>query len=239
MKLDLHIRKTLGGNRKARGSQQGSSTFELNVELQSSATRMVIVGPSGSGKSLTLQAIAGLLRPDQGHIHLDGEVLFDADRDIHQAPQARRMAYLFQDHALFPHLTVRQNIGFALRRGWLNPGRHHTHERVERWLDAFELRPQADQYPAELSGGQRQRTALARALVTEPRALLLDEPFSALDPALRSTMRHELLALQRQLQVPMIVITHDPEDAALLGQHVVQLRGGQVADSQDTSRPSA
>ena len=239
MKLDLHIRKTLGANRKARGSQQGSSTFELNVELQSSATRMVIVGPSGSGKSLTLQAIAGLLRPDQGHIHLDGEVLFDADRDIHQAPQARRMAYLFQDHALFPHLTVRQNIGFALRRGWLNPGRHHTHERVERWLDAFELRPQADQYPAELSGGQRQRTALARALVTEPRALLLDEPFSALDPALRNTMRHELLALQRQLQVPMIVITHDPEDAALLGQHVVQLRDGQVADSQDTSRPSA
>ena len=239
MKLDLHIRKTLGGNRKARGSQQGSSTFELNVELQSSATRMVIVGPSGSGKSLTLQAIAGLLRPDQGHIHLDGEVLFDAARHIHRPPQARQMAYLFQDHALFPHLTVRQNIGFALRRGWLNPGRQHTHERIERWLDAFALRPQADQYPAELSGGQRQRTALARALVTEPRALLLDEPFSALDPALRNTMRHELLALQRQLQVPMIVITHDPEDAALLGQHVVQLRDGRVADSQDTSRPSA
>ena len=149
------------------------------------------------------------------------------------------MAYLFQDHALFPHLTVRQNIGFALRRGWLNPGHQHTHERIERWLDAFALRPQADQYPAELSGGQRQRTALARALVTEPRALLLDEPFSALDPALRNTMRHELLALQRQLQVPMIVITHDPEDAALLGQHVVQLRDGRVADSQDTSRPSA
>ncbi|MDO4681217.1 MAG: ABC transporter ATP-binding protein [Lautropia sp.] len=223
MKLDLHIRKRYDSKRHP---------FQLDVRLQSAHSRIVIVGPSGSGKSLTLKAIAGLLQPDEGHIHLDGQVLFDSARQIHLPPQARQMAYLFQDYALFPHLTVRQNIGFALSQGWLNPRRHLQHERVDHWLDSFQLRPLADQYPAELSGGQRQRTALARALVAEPRALLLDEPFSALDPDLRQSMRQELAELQHRLQVPLILITHDPEDAAVLGQHVVQLREGRVADSQ-------
>ncbi len=217
MQLDLDIRKTL---------RSGKREFHLDVRLQSTSQRIVIAGPSGAGKSLTLKAIAGLLRPDAGHIRLDGRMLFDAAANIHLPPQTREVAYLFQDYALFPHLTVRQNIAFPLSRSWLNPRRHKRHEAVDYWLDAFRLGPMAHQFPGELSGGQRQRTALARALVSEPRALLLDEPFAALDPELRSAMREELSDLQRRLQVPMVLITHDPEDVAAFGGDVFRLRDG-------------
>ena len=221
MKLDLDIQKTL---------TSGTRSFTLSVQLQSEHQRIVIVGASGSGKSLTLQALAGLLRPDSGHIRLDGDTLFDAAQNIWLPAQERRLAYVFQDYALFPHLTVYQNVAFALGTSWRNPPRHAQRAQwpasVARWLDLFGLAALAGQYPSELSGGQRQRTALARALVTEPRALLLDEPFSALDPTLRTTMRTELLALQERLQVPMILITHDPEDATALGQHAVEMRNG-------------
>lgn len=219
MELDLDIRKTL---------RSGKRVFQLDVRLQSKSQRIVIFGPSGSGKTLTLKAIAGLLRPDSGHIRLDGRVLFDAVAGIHLPPQAREVAYVFQDYALFPHLTVRQNIAFALARGWLNPRQHEQHEAVEYWLDAFRIGHLAHQFPSELSGGQRQRTALARALVTQPRALLLDEPFAALDAALRTAMRGELEELQHRLQVPMVLITHDPEDAAVFGDHVLNLQDGRL-----------
>lgn len=219
MQLDIDIRKTM---------RSGKRAFRLDVRLQSSSRRLVIVGPSGSGKSLTLKAIAGLLRPDAGHIRLDGHVLFDAAAGVHLPPQAREVAYVFQDYALFPHLTVRQNIAFSLAGGWVNPRQTHQHEAVDYWLDAFQLGHLADQLPSELSGGQRQRTALARALVAKPRALLLDEPFSALDPTLRITMRGELDELQQRLQVPMVLITHDPEDAAVFGDHVLTLHDGRL-----------
>ena len=225
MKLDLDIRKTL---------TSATRTFTLSVQLQSDHERIVIVGPSGSGKSLTLQAIAGLLTPDAGHIRLEGDTLYDASSQICLPPQARRLAHVFQDYALFPHLTVYQNVAFSLRNSWRNPPSHPERSQwqpsVARWLDAFGLTSLASQYPSELSGGQRQRTALARALVTEPRALLLDEPFSALDPHLRATMRQELLALQQRLRVPLILITHDVEDAKVLGQHVVQMQDGRLQD---------
>ena len=220
MLLDLDIRKTL---------RAGKQSFALDVRLQTDSRRIVILGPSGAGKSLTLKAIAGLLRPDAGHVRIDGHVLFDADRGIDLAPQKRALAYVFQDYALFPHLTVRQNIAFPLVRGWFNPRRRHHGREVEYWCEAFQLGQVADQYPHELSGGQKQRTALARALVTQPRALLLDEPFAALDPALRARMRSELKDLQQRLQVPMVLITHDPEDARVFGDHVLDLRDGRLA----------
>lgn len=219
MLLDIDIDKTL---------RSGQRSFRLQVRYRTEALRLVILGPSGSGKSLTLQAIAGLVRPDRGHIRLGGRSLFDAAADINLAPQARQSGYLFQDYALFPHLDVRQNIAFGLARGWRNPSADAGGAAVEYWLDAFELRQMAHQLPGALSGGQRQRAALARALVTQPRVLLLDEPFTALDTALRATMRQELDQLQRRLQVPMILITHDPEDAAIFGENVLRLRDGSI-----------
>lgn len=217
MHMDIHIQKTL---------KAGQQVFQLDVSWQLDTRRLVIMGPSGAGKSLTLQAIAGLLTPDHGHIRLAGQTLFDSARGVRLSPQARQFAYLFQDYALFPHLTVRQNIGFSLLRGWLNPSRQQRHAQVDEWLELFRLTGVANHYPDQLSGGQAQRTALARALIAKPKALLLDEPFAALDPALRTHMRAELDALQQRLQVPMILITHDPDDAAVFGPQVVHLQGG-------------
>ena len=210
--------------------------FLLAVRFSTTALRTVVYGPSGAGKSLTLRAIAGLLRPDRGMIRVDGQSLFDGERGVNVPPRDRRFGFLFQDYALFPHLTVRQNVAFGLSRGLLNPGRAHRSEPVARWLAAFRLEEVADQWPSQLSGGQRQRTALARALVDSPRALLLDEPFSALDPALRDRMRDELDELLDRVEVPMVMITHDPEDLRRFGQHVVQLRDGAV---RAADRPSA
>lgn len=225
MQIDLNIRKTL---------RSGKRTFELNMSFSSHDQRIVIFGPSGSGKSLTLKAIAGLMRPDSGYIRLDGATLFDASAGIDLAPQVRKVAYLFQDYALFPHLTVRQNVGFGLVHGILNPRPHHHDKAVDYWLDAFHLTDLAHQLPDELSGGQRQRVALARALVIHPRALLLDEPFAALDPALRVRMRAELDELQRRLEVPMVLITHDPEDVRTFGGHPLRLHDGMIRAEEES-----
>lgn len=223
MQFDLDIRKTL---------RSGKRTFELNLQWRSDCQRLVILGPSGSGKSQTLKAIAGLTTPDSGHVRLGGNTLFDARAGINLSPQARKVAYLFQDYALFPHLNVRQNVGFGMARGWFNPHARAQLAAVDHWLDVFELTAVAHQFPDELSGGQRQRAALARALVARPGALLLDEPFAALDLALRVRMRDELDALQRRLRVPMILITHDPEDARVFGEEVLQLREGAMGGDE-------
>ncbi|WP_377158643.1 sulfate/molybdate ABC transporter ATP-binding protein [Roseateles sp. UC29_93] len=223
MSFEVRIRKHVEG---------GGRRFELDVAFRTDARRTVIYGPSGAGKSLTLQAIAGLLKPDAGTIHIDGHPVFDSASRIDVPARERRLGYLFQDYALFPRLTVRQNIAFALKRGWRNPSRHEGGEAVDRWIQAFELERVAQQRPHQLSGGQRQRTALARALVNEPRALLLDEPFSALDPALRGRMRTELDTLLERVGVPMLMITHDPEDLARFGDHRVMLRDGRVREAE-------
>lgn len=222
MLLDLDIRKTLCS---------GKRSFQLDVRLQSDSHRIVLMGPSGSGKSLTLKAIAGLMRPDAGHVRVAGDTLFDAAARIDVPPQARGTAYVFQDYALFPHLSVRQNIAFPLLSGWLNPRQSVQNAAVDYWLDALQISDISHQFPDSLSGGQRQRTALARALVVEPRMLLLDEPFAAVDPVLRVEMRSELDALQCRLQVPMLLITHDPDDAAAFGEHVFTVQDGRIVDA--------
>jgi len=222
MSFDVQVRKRVSG---------GGRSFDLDVRFRIEARRAVIYGPSGAGKSLTLLAIAGLLQPDSGRIVFDGLTLFDSGAGIDLPARARRFGYLFQDYALFPQLNVRQNIAFGLQRGLLNPSPRAGGAAVERWLQAFELDAVAGQRPHELSGGQRQRTALARALVNEPRALLLDEPFSALDPELRDRMRAELQVLLDRIDIPMLMITHDPEDLARFGEARLQLLDGVISPS--------
>ena len=213
--------------------QHGESRFDLQVRFRSEVSRLVLFGPSGAGKSLTLKVMAGILRPDGGRVQIAGQTLFDSASGVNRSAQQRRLAYVFQDYALFPHLTVQQNIAFALRTGWVNPPRGAGDASVQRWIETFQLQPVAGHYPHQISGGQRQRTALARALVNGPCALLLDEPFAALDRGLRQQLREELSELQARLRIPMLVITHDDDDVAFLAEHVVQLRGGRVVtDSQ-------
>ena len=212
--------------------QAGDRQFGLVIDWQTRARRIVIHGPSGAGKSLTLQALAGLLTPDDGCITLDGVRLFDRAAGINVPSRQRRLGYLFQDYALFPQLDVRQNIAFAVRTGWRNPARQLRDPQVEHWIDQFGLRAVATQLPHTLSGGQRQRTALARALVTRPRALLLDEPFSALDAALRARLRDELDGVLQQLDIPLILISHDADDLHRFGDAQLALCDGQLADNR-------
>jgi molybdate transport system ATP-binding protein len=231
VRWDVSIQKTLvsGGHR-----------FLLDIAFRSNATRLVLFGPSGAGKSLTLRAIAGLLRPDRGAVALDGEALFDSDTGVDVPAGKRRLGYVFQEYALFPHLTVRQNVSFGLSRGMRNPRRRDAPAAADRWLDLLEIRPLADRYPDELSGGQRQRTALARALAAEPRALLLDEPFAALDASLRVRLRDELRELQSSLGLPILLITHDEADVAAFADDVVRIDDGRaVADSPPTDQDPA
>ncbi len=225
MSFDIDIVKAVHSERRS---------FELQVRFTTNARRTVIFGPSGAGKSLTLLAIAGLLTPDSGRIAFDGEVLFDHGAGIDRPARSRGFGYLFQDYALFPKLNVRQNIAFGLRHGLRNPSANVSGDAIEHWLRAFELQAVAAQRPDELSGGQRQRTALARALVHSPRALLLDEPFSALDPELRERMRAELDELLRRIDVPVLMITHDPDDLAWFGDEALYLRDGRIGE-----RPAA
>lgn len=222
MTLDVDIRKTLAA---------GARRFTLQASFRSDSQRIVLYGESGAGKSMLLKALAGLLTPDHGHIALDGRCLYGAAQGINLAPPQRQLGYLFQDYALFPHLNVRQNIAFGLQRGWRNPARAHDDDSVRYWLAALELDSVAGQLPHQLSGGQRQRVALARALAPSPRALLLDEPFAALDPALRQRMRAELDRLQRQLAIPMLLITHDHDDVAAFGDHLLRMEQGQLIDT--------
>ncbi|MGO4327420.1 ATP-binding cassette domain-containing protein [Cupriavidus sp. 2TAF22] len=219
MSMHVTVRKDLGSDDRR---------FSLDIAFDSTSRRIALFGPSGAGKSLTLRAIAGLLRPDSGRIVLNDRTLFDSQAHVNVRPQERRVAYLFQDYALFPHLTVAQNIAFGLERGWRNPRRKASHPEARRWIDAFGLGAITGNYPGEISGGQKQRTALARALVAQPDIVLLDEPFSALDPALRVRMRTELKALQADLEVPMLVISHDPDDVEALGDHVLEVRDGRI-----------
>jgi molybdate transport system permease protein len=199
--------------------------FELAVRFSNGGRTLGLLGASGSGKSMTLAAIAGLVKPDSGRIVLNGRVLFDAKARIHLPPAARRIGFVFQDYALFPHLTVRENIAFGLQG--LPP--EERDPRIAEWsrlarLDGLEAR-----YPAQLSGGQRQRVALARALAMEPEALLLDEPFSGLDPHLRRRVEEDLRAVLAGYRGAIVLVTHDRSEAFRMCEELVVLDRGRVA----------
>lgn len=230
MSFDVDIVKRMGSARRGAGRTPVRQTgFELKLQFSTRAQRTMLYGPSGAGKTLSLLTVAGLLTPDHGSIRFAGDLLFDSKQRVDLPARARHFGYVFQDYALFPHLTVRQNVAFGLQTGWRNPSRNMGSAPLDGWLRRFELHAHAEHFPDQLSGGQRQRTALARALIGEPRALLLDEPFSALDPPLRARMRRELDALLTQLAIPVLMISHDPEDLAFFGEQVLYIEEGQVA----------
>ena len=212
--LELEVQKRLGD-------------FALAAELQvPSRGTLVLVGESGAGKTTLLRLIAGLLAPDQGRIALGGRVLADARTRAWVAPQARRVGYVPQDYALFPHLSVRDNVAFGLISHRV-PGAARR-PRVDRALERLQLTELADRRRHELSGGQQQRTALARALVLEPELLLLDEPLAALDVETRGRMRGELSSLLRELGCITVYVTHQPAEALLFGERIAVLEGGRI-----------
>ncbi len=209
--LEVGIRKRLGD-------------FTLDVSFTVGDELVAIFGPSGSGKTLTLQCLAGLLRPDAGRIAFNGRVVFDAAHGVDVPPQRRRVGYVFQNYALLPHLTVWDNIAYGLHR----LSRAERDERVQKMIAAMRLAGLERRRPAELSGGQQQRVALARALVTEPQLLLLDEPFSALDSAIRSRLHGELLRLLRGLPITTVLVTHNLLEAYALSEKMIVYDAGKV-----------
>jgi len=190
--------------------------FDLELALDVGAEALAIAGPSGAGKTTILRAVAGLVTPARGRIALDGETWLDTERGVSLRPEERSVGFVFQDYALFPHLTVAQNVGFAARA------------RVPELLERFRIDHLAKARPGELSGGERQRVALARALAREPRVLLLDEPTAALDAHTRAAVRLELRDLLHEIGLPTLLVTHDFEDAAALAARVGVLVEGRI-----------
>lgn len=221
----------------ARRLHHGAHPFTIDVAFDRAAPRLALFGPSGAGKTQVLKAIAGITRPDAGHIAVAGRTLYDAKQRVEVLPSQRGLGFVFQDYALFPHLSVAQNVAFGLNGGWRNPPRGQLPPAAARWIDAFQLAPVAHHRPDQLSGGQRQRVALARALAHGPQALLLDEPFAALDQALRRNLRAELRELQQQVRLPMLLVTHDDEDLRELADDVVHLHAGRVCTAPPDRAP--
>jgi molybdenum ABC transporter molybdate-binding protein len=201
--------------------------FTLDISQEIGNETLVLIGHSGCGKSTTLKMLAGLLNPDEGKIELGDGVLCDIQQKIDLPPEERNIGFVFQNYALFPHLTVWENIAYGISK--LSP--NEREKRIEETLAFLGIEALAQSKPAMLSGGEQQRVALARALVTRPKLLLLDEPLSALDVSTRSYVRAELKQLLKRLSIPTIVVTHDYEDARVLADRVAVMDQGKVIQS--------
>jgi ABC-type sulfate/molybdate transport systems ATPase subunit len=212
MSLEVAIEKNVSG-------------FRLAVEFTADGAPLGLLGPSGSGKTMTLRAIAGLETPDSGRIVLHGRVLFDSEQGIDLPPRARRVGLLFQNYALFPHVNVAENVAFGLR----HLPEAERNRRVAEQLAGAHLDGLAERYPATLSGGEQQRVALARALAIEPAALLLDEPFSALDTHLRSALERQLREMLACYGGSTLFVSHNLEEAYRVCEKLVVLANGNVA----------
>jgi molybdate transport system ATP-binding protein len=210
--------------RKERRSANTSS-FVLDVSIDVSPGITILFGPSGAGKSTLLDCIAGLTPPGAGRIALNEDVLFDSTTGTNLPPQKRRIAYVFQTLALFPHLSVEENVAYGL--GKLPEGDRRG--RVVEILEAFRVEKVRKQKPTAISGGERQRVALARSLVTNPRVLLLDEPLTGLDAALKAAIVKDLRSWNAAKRIPILYVTHSREEVDALGERVIALESGRVA----------
>jgi len=198
--------------------------FTLDVEWQINNELAVLFGYSGAGKTMTLQMIAGLMKPDKGHVRLYDTYFFDSSSGINLPPQERSFGYVFQDLALFPHMTVLNNILYGAHALVKSEKR----ERAMEMIVAFHLEGIENKYPAEISGGQRQRVAFARALMRRPDVLLLDEPFSALDNPLRMEMRRFLKDIKNRFDIPIVLVTHDIAEAYAVADTMIVYSDGRV-----------
>lgn len=197
--------------------------FKLELELTcQNGEILALVGPSGSGKTTVIRLLAGLEKPDEGFIRLNNHLLCELDpkskKNLWIPTQKRNLGYVFQEASLFPHLNVRDNIRFGCK----------NKEPVDNLLSLLEIAHLADKKPREISGGERQRAALAQALATKPHLLLLDEPFSALDIATRTSLRQKLTVLKKEFHIPIILVTHDLEEATILGDQIISIEQGRT-----------
>lgn len=218
--IDVRLRKNFAAS-------PDSAAFDLDIGFASAAGVTVLFGPSGSGKTLTLDLIAGFARADEGRILLDDQILFDAESGVFLPPQQRNCGYVFQNYALFPHMTLRQNLEFAAER---RP-RLERHRRVNELLEQFHLVEAAGRKPHQLSGGQRQRCSIARALIGGPKLLLLDEPAQGLDAPLRSELYATLRQVRKDFATPALLVTHDLDECFELGDEMLILREGKIVQS--------
>jgi len=212
--LDVRVAKRLPG-------------FDLDVDWKASDEVVALFGPSGAGKSLTLGCLAGLVRPDRGRIVVNGDVFFDSKGGVDVPPQRRRLGYVFQGYALFPHLSVAANLAYGLR----DRPREERRRRVDEVMHRLELGGLSERRPRELSGGQQQRVALGRALAVDPALLLLDEPLSALDAPLRRELRRELVGIVREWGKATVLVTHDLAEAFQLADRVVIYERGRIVQA--------
>lgn len=216
MRLNADIQKKAGG-------------FELDVRIASDASRIGILGASGSGKSMTLRSIAGIEDVDSGRIEAGGRVLYDSDAHINMRPQKRKVGYMFQNYALFPTMTVLQNVMAGLKGN-----REENHSKAMTMLSRFGMEGYEDRLPGELSGGQQQRVALARIMVTEPDLILLDEPFSALDGYLRDRMQVEMLEMLEGYPGQVIMVSHSRDELYRFSEELFVLLGGKILRHGET-----
>ena len=217
MSLIVDIRKDLG-------------QFRLQAAFEAGKGVTSLLGPSGCGKSLTLKCIAGIEKPDSGHIELDGRVLYDSKRHINLRPQERRVGYLFQNYALFPNMTLRQNILCGMRE----KSRAEQEQKLSEILAVMQLEGLEKHRPHQLSGGQQQRAALARILVSEPRLLMLDEPFSALDAHLRDALKIELRDMLQRFGREVLMVTHSREEAYNMSRAIAVMDQGRLLTMKPT-----
>ncbi len=210
--------------RKTFPARPDSAAFSLDLEFEAASGVTVLFGPSGSGKTLTLDLIAGFVRADEGRILLDDEILFDGASGVSLIPQDRNCGYVFQNYALFPHMTLRENLAFGAER---RP-RLERHRLVNEMLEKFRLTEAAGRRPHQLSGGQRQRCSIARALIGGPKLLLLDEPAQGLDALLRAELYETLRQVRKEFSTPVLLVTHDLDECFELGDEMLILREGQI-----------
>ncbi len=211
MGLSVNIRKAVKG-------------FTLDAQWEIGEELAVLFGCSGAGKSMTLRMIAGLLKPDRGNIRLNGNPVYDSAAAIDLPPQARSFGYVCQDLALFPHMTVRENILYGAH----GLSRSVREQRARDMMERFMIAGLEKKFPHEISGGQKQRVALARALIRRPDALLLDEPFSALDAPLRAEMQNFLKEIRREFPIPVVLVTHDLAEASALADKLIICANGRI-----------